>query len=379
MHMNLKGKNIMNSVSLEKIKPYRVLSLAGGGIRGLYTASILQSLANRFSHPKDDTVKDIGKGFDLIVGTSTGGILACGLVAGVSINRIIELYLKNGKKIFTNPFPINGVIAKLCWVYQNKNKSANSNKVLIQELQNIFGEKTMKQIYCERQISLCVTSVNVIDYSPRVFKTPHDSSKYADSNRKLADICLATSAAPIIFPIASIPDPERKDINEYFLDGSLWANDPVLVSLTEAITCSHKQQPIEIISIGTCTPSTGEITSEKDINRGFFGWKVGIGPMELSMNAQSKSGRFISDFLCKKFTELGKNISIHYLQQTSPSKDQIRFFSMDRVEQQTCSTLIKWGKKDGEEIYGKITRESNQNENVLKSIFKNLPNLKGGD
>ena len=62
-------------------KPYRVLSLDGGGMRGLYTASVLKSLMNRVSKPGND--KDIGKGFDLIVGTSTGGILACGLVAGI--------------------------------------------------------------------------------------------------------------------------------------------------------------------------------------------------------------------------------------------------------------------------------------------------------
>ena len=76
-------------------KPYRVLSLDGGGMRGLYTASVLQSLVNRFSRSNSGN-KDIGKGFDLIAGTSTGGILACGLAAGVPIKNIIELYSKKG-------------------------------------------------------------------------------------------------------------------------------------------------------------------------------------------------------------------------------------------------------------------------------------------
>ena len=59
-------------------KPYRVLSLDGGGMRGLYTASLLNTLSDRFGNQLD-----VGKGFDLIVGTSTGSILAAGLVAGI--------------------------------------------------------------------------------------------------------------------------------------------------------------------------------------------------------------------------------------------------------------------------------------------------------
>lgn len=121
-------------------KPYRVLSLDGGGMRGLYTASVLQSLVNRFSRSNSGN-KDIGKGFDLIAGTSTGGILACGLAAGIPINRIMELYSKKGNRIFTDPFPSKEVLKKLWWMFKNSRKAVNSNKVLIQELQNIFHKQ----------------------------------------------------------------------------------------------------------------------------------------------------------------------------------------------------------------------------------------------
>jgi len=104
---------------------------------------------------------------------------------------------------------------------------------------------------------LCITSVNLSDYSPRVFKTPHNLLKNADNNRKLIDVCLATSATPIIFPVANILDPERKDIYENFVDGGLWANSPILVALTEAISCSKENQKIEIISISTCPTQKG--------------------------------------------------------------------------------------------------------------------------
>ena len=356
-------------------KPYRVLSLDGGGMRGLYTASVLKTLSNRFSWRSNSKNKDIGKGFNLIVGTSTGGILACGLVAGIPINKIVELYSKKGNKIFTDPLP-SKYTKKLWWMLKNSCKPANSNKVLIQELQNIFHNKTLEQIYNERQIGLCITATDLINHSPRIFKTPHDSSKNADNNRKLKDICLATSAAPILLPIAHIHGPES-NIYENFVDGGLWANSPLLIALVEALTYSKKEQPVEIISVGSCSPPKGQFVSKEDINKGIIGWRAGISTMELAMDAQSKFSHFASSFLCAELKKLGKHITICRLEQKSPSAEQTNFFSMDRADKQTCSILINWGEKNANDIYGQINRENKYK--ILETIFTNLPNLKGGN
>ena len=307
----------------------------------------------------------------MIVGTSTGGILACALAQGVPIRQIIDLYSQKGKKIFKNPIPFEGKLKQYWWILKNSKKPANSNKVLKQELSNIFGDKTLEEIYKERQVGLCITAVDLIDHSPRVFKTPHDIRKIADNSRKLVDICLASSSAPIIFPVARIPDPERSNIYEDFVDGGLWANSPTLVALTEAVTCSKKDQNIEIISVGTCAPPKGQTV--KNLNRGLLDWRAGIGPMEISMDSQVESGHFISAFLCAEFNRLGRNITIHRLKQTAPSLEQTKLFAMDQANKQTCSMLLKWGKKDAEEIYGKIINKDSKN--VLKSIFTNLPTL----
>ena len=66
-------------------RPFRVLSVDGGGIRGYYTVTLLHCLANHFAHVRRKPVAglDVGKGFDLIVGTSTGGIIARGLAPRV--------------------------------------------------------------------------------------------------------------------------------------------------------------------------------------------------------------------------------------------------------------------------------------------------------
>ena len=114
--------------------------------------------------------------------------------------------------------------------------------------------KTIGQIYDERQIGLCVTAVNLIDHSPRVFKTPHDPLKQEDNNRKLVDVCLATSSAPILFPVAHLPDSKQGGKYDDFVDGGLWAHSPVLIALTESLSCSGEHQNIEIVSVGTCPP-----------------------------------------------------------------------------------------------------------------------------
>ena len=352
------------------IKPLRVLSLDGGGMRGLYTASVLNSLMRRFSQ-KDDTPLDIGKGFDLITGTSTGAILACGLAAGIPISKIIDLYRNNGLSIFRSPVP-NSKLRFAWWVLKNCFSPANENKILQNTLINIFGDRTIGSIYDERGIGLCINSINIANHGPRVFKTPHIPEKHADNNRKIVDICLATSAAPIIFPIASIPDPEDEMIKECFIDGGLWANNPILVALIEALEMSEPKQPIEIISIGTCPPPSGEAILEKNTKKGLFYWKAGINALELSMDAQASGYNFMATFIGDSFTKLGKKIRIYRLKQSPPSAEHSNYLSLDNASEKACSTLIQLGSQDGKETYGEIIR-ANSDISALKYIFENLP------
>lgn len=69
-----------------KPHPFRVLTLDGGGMRGLYTSSLLRALARFADQRFLKQEPDLGKSFDLICGTSTGAILACGLAAGIPLN-----------------------------------------------------------------------------------------------------------------------------------------------------------------------------------------------------------------------------------------------------------------------------------------------------
>src|SRR5579864_8274680 len=95
----------MSATSLESTttrsdQPFRVLCLDGGGMRGIYTASYISHLAHGFSEKRCVGRLDVGAGFNLIVGTSTGAIIGCALAAGIPPERVVRLYREHGSKIF---------------------------------------------------------------------------------------------------------------------------------------------------------------------------------------------------------------------------------------------------------------------------------------
>jgi patatin-like phospholipase/acyl hydrolase len=84
---------------------FRVLSIDGGGMRGIYSAAYLASLERAFCERRRCHGLDIGKAFQLIVGTSTGAIIGCALAKGKSPNEIINLYRSHGTRIFPRKMP----------------------------------------------------------------------------------------------------------------------------------------------------------------------------------------------------------------------------------------------------------------------------------
>src|SRR3546814_14698100 len=92
--------------STSAVRPYRVLSLDGGGMRGIYTASFLEHLASQFATLKGVPALDSGTGFDLITGTSTGAIVGCALAVGRPMSAVAKLYHQHGAAIF--PLRITG-------------------------------------------------------------------------------------------------------------------------------------------------------------------------------------------------------------------------------------------------------------------------------
>lgn len=328
-------------------KPFRVLALDGGGIRGLYSAIVLESLAKQFAARRGVERLDIGAGFDLIAGTSTGAILAIGLAYGLDISEVIDLFRSVGPRLFRRPIP-DSRLRFLKWMAWSAHKPANSDETLRSALVEKFGDSTLEALYRRRSIALCVPAVNVCTGRSWVFKTPHSPNLTRDRNFRLVDVCLSTSAAPIYLPLAAIQNPEDRAHDFVLADGGLWANNPVLVGLIEALSVSAKQQPIQILSISTCPLAQGAVVSKRTRNWGLLKWKAGTGALNLALEAQAWGHHYMAFQLAGVLRDLGRDCHVVRLPHTAPALEQARLIGLDRASQKSLNVLAELARQDGD-------------------------------
>src|SRR4051812_24353268 len=179
----------------KRTDPFRVLSVDGGGMRGIYTAAYLEWLGDRFARERGQESVDIGKGFDLVTGTSTGAIIACAAAMGVPMAKVVDLYRHYGPQIFTPRLP-EGIAGAVPQLYTRPSALAAANGVMRRALHAILAERTLGDIYRERGIAMAIPAVEMGQWRAWVFKTPHLGS-HRDDGFRLVDVCLASSAAPI--------------------------------------------------------------------------------------------------------------------------------------------------------------------------------------
>lgn len=364
-------------------KPFRVLTIDGGGMRGLYSATLLKALAERFDSRFKNEDPDIGSSFDLICGTSTGAILAIGLAAGVPLASIRRLYIEHGNSIFLNPTPddfetcLFGVKKIWPWAVQHACKPAANAEKLKEVLSEVFGQMTIKELYEKRGIAVCIPSVNALNHQAWVFKTPHNPGKTRDDNYRLSFVCLASSAAPILFPLAHTKNPDDSEHFQYFVDGGLWANNPILVGLIEALgLVSGKHRPVEVISVGTCDQPSGDPNLVKDKNWGLLKWRVGINIVEMSLSAQSYGLTHMTKFLSRSLVELGCDVKVLRLEETNKSPEQFSAIGIDKADRVAIDTLVELARSDADAIHSKASAKDPGELIVLKNIFENLNTLK---
>ena len=348
-------------------------------MRGLYAATLLRTLSARFAKPSLSTQLDIGKGFDLVVGTSTGAILAAAIAAGIPLDRIIRLYEEAGPRIFTDPIPPNdkslGFRARVrfwCWVLRHLRRPGNPNDALESELRTIFGGLTFGELYQQRRVGLCISATGFLKHAPRVFKTPHLEEKQRDNGLALADACFASSAAPIYLPLASVNADGLG--GQVYADGGLWANNPVLVGVIEGLALSDPEQPIIVVSVGTCPPATGS-PLPTELNRGLMGWRAGVLPLELAMNAQGRAAHYAATLLAEQLKRLGKRITILRCVESSPSASQARLLQLDSASRDARDLMKQLGNEDGQQTYRWSQLPNDRRGELLTQIFERMPEV----
>jgi len=250
-------------------RPFRILSIDGGGIRGLFPAAALAAIEHRYTG--GNSVADF---FDLVVGTSTGGIVALGLGAGMDATSIRKLYIDRGRDIFP-PQEGSGLKRYLRYRY---NRAA---------LENILGELLKGKLFGDSRVRLCVPAFEGKRSEIYVFKTPHHDDYQTDRHEKMVTVALATAAAPTYF--------RPLEHGGYVLvDGGVWANNPIMLGLIEALTAFEvSRERIEILSIG-CGDDP-YIVSDAQMNKGgMWHWKdLVFAAMRLQSLAATNQARLL--------------------------------------------------------------------------------------
>ena len=345
---------------------FTVLTIDGGGMRGLYSATLLDALARMFNSGQKTEVLDLGKKCDLICGTSTGAILACGLVAGVPLKNIIELYTKHGKEIFQRGYP-KSFCARIFWLWKHLSKPSAEAKQLNNVLHSAFKEETIKGIYNKRNIAFCIPAVNAASYKAWVFKTPHLRGKNRDDHYKLVDICMASAAAPILFPLHSIVNPENKNDKQVFADGGLWANSPVLLALVEALQIAPPSVDINIISIGTASTPNGDPQKLEKLDWGISYWKGGLESMEMAITAQAYGYDSAAKFIANILSQSGRKIQLERLEETPRSPEQYSAIGIDKADQIAINTMSALAENDARSIHSKHNGDDNS---IVRKFFQ---------
>ena len=238
------------------------LSLDGGGIKGIFPAAVLACLEREYLDGKS-----VGDYFDLIAGTSTGGILALGLGAGMTADEILRMYLEEGHRVF--PVKERGLAGRARRVVSAQYDRGPLDELLEQRL----GGKTLR----ESRHRLLVPSTEGRNGEVWVFKTPHHPDYKLDGDARMSSVAAATSAAPTYFT------PFEQGGYTY-LDGGVWANNPTMAALVEALSCfSIRREDVRILSIG-CGENPFQITEGQARRSGMVHWR---GIIAVAMHLQS--------------------------------------------------------------------------------------------
>jgi patatin-like phospholipase/acyl hydrolase len=217
-------------------KFFRILSLDGGGIRGVFPAAFLARLEEHLEYP-------ISRYFDLIAGTSTGGIIAIGLGLGLSAADILKLYVEQGLAIFDQE---HNVIEN--WVRQKLRGMAHllvtkqSSEPLRRALESVLGRRKLG----ESRTRLVIPAWHPVLERVYIYKTAHHPRLETDYRQPAIDAAMATAAAPTFLK------PHMTESAVELVDGGVWANNPIGVAAIEAIgMLGWPGDRLNILSIGT--------------------------------------------------------------------------------------------------------------------------------
>ncbi|SHI08046.1 CBASS cGAMP-activated phospholipase [Bradyrhizobium erythrophlei] len=286
---------------------FRILCLDGGGIKGVFTAAALARIEKQSGARLVDH-------FDLICGTSTGGILALGLAMGLSASDLLDFYRQRGPFIFPAMSLVERSAGLIRQLFLGPKLSRDILKV---ELSQVLKDRK----FGEAKSRLVIPTYDAVRGRIYIFKTPHHPRFINDVNVPAVDVALATSAAPTYFAAASANKDGR------FVDGGVWANSPVMVGLVEAIAFLEVAlADIHILSVGT---TTEPFSIAKNDRASALKWNIGL--VNLMFEAQAEAALAQTKLLLD-----GRLHRVNFMAQ--PDR-----FSLDKADKRSIADLTNLG------------------------------------
>jgi hypothetical protein len=247
--------------------------------------------------------------------------------------------------------------------------------VLRAALTEVLKGTTMLDVFKKRGISLSIPAVAMSSHRAWVFKkTP--ASGVRDDHYPLVDVCMASSAAPIFRSLAAVDDPNGDHgVKQVFADGGLWANNPIMVGLVDALACAPKDAPIEIFSLGTCSRPEGELLSPEKVHSSILGWKMGAEAAGLSITAQEFAFDNMARFLGNKLTELGRPVRRLRFPNKDVPAEMMKFLALDDARPKAVNRLIQQASNDADLAKSACDDANNPEGRMVKALMMGLSEM----
>ena len=237
----------------------KILSIDGGGIRGVIPAVVLMKIEELTGRP-------ICRLFDLIVGTSTGGIIALGLTRpdgegepANSAAELLDLYAEHGRRIFSRSI----------WHRTRAFGNALDEKFPAHQLEEVLEDYLGDARLSDALTDVLVTAYEIETRSPWFFRSRRAREKPDEFDFPMAKVARATSAAPTYFEPLKL---ETEGTVDYWalIDGGVFANNPAMCGVAEAMG-EYGRDDLLVVSLGT-GELTRRIRYDDARDWGLLGW-----------------------------------------------------------------------------------------------------------
>lgn len=231
--------------------PTRILSLSGGGIRGIFQAVYLREIAAQLSAPLREC-------FDLVAGTSTGAIIALGVSLGIDLNKIVRLFETDGNNIFPSHIR-RSANRSISWFSLGPRYDPEPLRKILNEVFQADGTRQLQLRDCRPPVVIAAATLD--KYQIRTFTTLDrcGAPDSRDGELFAADVALASAAAPLFFPAyrprGRTQHGEIRIEERTYVDGGLWANNPTLWTVMQA----HRHMGVAFADMRVISVGNGEV------------------------------------------------------------------------------------------------------------------------